>query len=283
MLEAAAARAQGMTERGCTLASRPMKRRAQERADSGQYVTAPLSSFEVRKASSSSGPGSLAFEGMASVYEPSDHGAAGHVCRGYQMWDFFGPYTEYVALGAGTASLARPDLDVPLVTDHRSLQRLARTGNDASPLYLTEHNDGDLPGLAVEAPTMSLANPFVSQVEYALTTKLLDEMSFRFMISGGSWDDNYESFTIYAYEIHRGDVSIVGYGANPHTAGSGVRAAASPVAAVAALEALGDRELRALAVRRGLLPADELEQVVDPDLERRAALHRFLDARGVGR
>lgn len=282
-LEAAVSRAQGMTERGCTRASRPMKRRCDERAGSGAYVTAPLSTFEVRKSSTSSGPASLAFEGMASVYEPSDHGADGHVCRGYEMWDMWGTYTEYVALGAGTASLARPDLDVPLVTDHRSLQRLARTGNDASPLYLTELNDGDTPGLHVVAPTMSLANPFVAQVEYALTTELLDEMSFRFMITAGAWSDDYTSFTIHAYEIHRGDTSIVGYGANPHTAGSGLRAAKDPAAAVAALEALGDVELRALAVRRGLLPADEVEQVVDPDVERRAALHRFLDARGVSR
>jgi hypothetical protein len=280
VVEAAAARAQGMAERGCTRASRPTKRRCEERADSGAFVSAPLSSFEVRATSGSDGPGSLAFEGMASVYEPADHGLEGHVCRGYQMWDWYGVYTEYVHLGAGTASLANPQLDVPFVTDHRSLQRLARTNNDASPLYLTEINEGDTPGLAVEAPTLSLSNPFVAQVEYGLTTKLLDEMSFRFMITGGSWSDDYTEYNIHAYDIHRGDVSIVGYGANPHTAGSGLRAALDPAAAVAALEALGDDELRSLAVRRGLLPAGEQ---ADPLAARRAALHRFLDVRGVAR
>lgn len=282
MLEAATSRAAGMAERGCTRSSRPTKRRCDERADSGAYVSAPLSSFSVR-AESGSGGTSLAFEGMASVYEPADHGLEGHVCRGYQMWDWYGEYTEYVHLGAGTASLANPELDVPFVTDHRSLQRLARTNNDTSPLYLTEVNSGDAPGLSVEAPTLSLDNPFVSQVEYVLRTRLVDEMSFRFMITGGSWSDDYTTFNIHAYDIHRGDVSIVGYGANPHTAGSGLRAAKDPAAAVAALEALGDVELRALAVRRGLLPADPVEQVVDPDVERRAALHRFLDVRGVSR
>lgn len=248
---AASARSAAMLERGCTLASRPSQRRSDKRSDATSHVTVPLTGFTLRAADSGSGQ-LFTFEGMASVYEPADHGADGHVCRGYDMWDMFGPYTEYVHLGAGTASLANPELDVPLVTDHRSLQRLARTGNATSPLYLTEHNDGDLPGLHVLAPALSLDNPFYAQVHYGLQTQLLDEMSFRFMISGGSWSEDWSEYHIYAYDIHRGDASIVGYGANPHTSGSGLRSQARA--------ATGD------------------ERAAE-----RARLHRLLDAAGVAR
>ena len=256
LTRAAAARAAGMLERGCTPASRPSQRRNDERADAAAYVTAPLTGFELRAADGEGGSGLFTFEGMASVYEPSDHGQDGHVCRGYQMWDMFGPYTEYVHLGAGTASLANPQLDVPLVTDHRSLQRLARTGNVTSPLYLTEHNDGDTLGLHVLAPALSLDNPFYAQVHYGLTTQLLDEMSFRFMITGGSWSDDWTEYHIHGYDIHRGDVAIVGYGANPFTAGSGLRSSS----------------------RAAQRAAD-----VDPRVAEREALHRLLDAAGVAR
>jgi hypothetical protein len=48
-------------------------------------------------------------------------------------------------------------------------------------------------------------------------------MSFRFMITAGRWSDDFTTYTIQRFDIHRGDVSIVGYGANPHTAGAGLR------------------------------------------------------------
>lgn len=251
---AAAARATGMLERGCTPASRPSQRRSDERADATSHVTVPLTGFTLRAADGAGSSGLFTFEGMASVYEPADHGQDGHVCRGYDMWDMFGPYTEFVHLGAGTASLANPQLDVPLVTDHRSLQRLARTGNTTSPLYLTEHNEGDTLGLHVLAPALSLDNPFYAQVHYGLQTELLDEMSFRFMITGGAWSDDWTEYHIHAYDIHRGDVSIVGYGANPHTTGSGLRSSSRAA-----------------------------QRAVDPREAERERLHRLLDAAGVAR
>jgi hypothetical protein len=48
-------------------------------------------------------------------------------------------------------------------------------------------------------------------------------MSFRFTIEAGRWNDEFTQYTIQRVNIHRGDVSIVGYGASPHTAGSGLR------------------------------------------------------------
>lgn len=277
VLEAAAARAARVMERGGSRASRPSQRRASEdsAAAGGAFVSA-RARLEVRKASSGD---ALAFAGMASVYEPADHGLEGHVCRGYRMWDMFGEYTEYVRLGAGTASLANPQLDVPFVTDHRSMHRLARTGNASSPLILTEVNDGDTPGLRVEAPTMQRANPFVAQIEHVVQTGLVDEMSFRFVITGGSWSDDWTQYDIHAYDLHRGDVSIVGYGANPHTAGSGFRG----------LGAFTDDDLRRELAARGSTTVIDLRSapVVVPQRsqedERRAALHRLLDAAAVSR
>lgn len=278
VLEAAAARAAAVVERGGTRASRPSQRRAAEDAPAGgAYVTA-RTQMSMRDAAS--GDGALRFEGMASVYEPADHGAADHVCRGYQMWDMFGPYTEFVHLGAGTASLANPNLDVPFVTDHRSLQRLARTGNATSPLELAEVNDDPVsPGLSVVAPSLQRANPFVAQIEHVVQTGLVDEMSFRFMITGGSWSDDWTQYDIHAYDINRGDVSIVGYGANPHTAGSGFRG----------LSAYTDDELRREVEARAkrtiidLAPRPAAPAAPSADELRRAELHRMLDLAGAAR
>lgn len=281
VLEAAAARAARVVERGGTRASRPSQRRSAEDAPTsgGAYVSA-RAKMTMRDAAA--GDGTLRFEGIASVYEPADHGADGHTCRGYGMWDMFGPYTEYVHLGAGTASLANPVLDVPFVTDHRSLQRLARTGNESSPLILREVNDDPVaPGLYVEAPSLQRENPFVVQIEHVVRTGLVDEMSFRFMITGGSWSDDWTEYHIHAYDIHRGDVSIVGYGASPHTAGSGFRG----------LGAFSDDELRRELEARGRSTVIDLgaRSVPEPaaarsaDEVRRAELHRMLDLAGAAR
>ena len=43
------------------------------------------------------------------------------------------------------------------------------------------------------------------------------EMSFAFQIKTGSWSPDYTEYTIQRYDINRGDVSAVNYGANPHT------------------------------------------------------------------
>lgn len=277
VVEAAAARSARVLERGGTRASRPSQRRSAEDAPAGGGTFVAARARMTMRASETGD--TLRFEGMASVYEPADHGQEGHVCRGYEMWDWAGPYTEYVHLGAGTASLANPQLDVPFVVGHRSLARLARTGNSLSPLELAEVNDDPVtPGLRVVAPSLQRNNPFVSQVEHIVVTGLVDEMSFRFMIIAGEWSDDWTEYHIHAYDIDRGDVSIVGYGANPHTAGSGFRAGG--------IAAASDAELRAELRRRGMLPDDEPAPVpavpvrADPAAGRRAAVLALLDRAG---
>jgi HK97 family phage prohead protease len=152
------------------------------------------------------------------------------------MWDAFGPYTEVVSAGAGAESLARADLDVPLVLQHQDLRRIARTTNGS---LLLEESDA---GLRVLAPALDPEDQDVAYIVPKLRAGLIDEMSFKFRIGAGTWSPDYTEYRIQAYDIHRGDVAIVGYGANPHTAGSGLRAEADPLALVRDLD---DEQARA--------------------------------------
>jgi HK97 family phage prohead protease len=179
-----------------------------------------------RAAVGSAHPDTARFEGFASVTGQT-----------YPMWDGYGEYREEVEVGAFAQTLAQSDLDVPLVLDHVSSRRIARTGNASSPLELAEITDGDTTGLQTIAPTLQLSDPDVAYIVPKLASMLIDEMSFRFSIEAGRWNDEFTQYTIQRVNIHRGDVSIVGYGANPHTTGSGLRSApeVDPVARALAL------------------------------------------------
>lgn len=215
--QAAQERAAGMAQR----ADRPSQRRCDEER-SGHGGLAPVSArlvrSEIRGALDGDGP--LVFEGMASV-----------TGQGYEMWDWYGPYTEFVHVGAFAETLAQEDLDVPLVLDHVSSRRLARTGNASSPLILSEVTSGETTGLKVLAPSLPKDDQDVRYIVPKLESGLIDEMSFRFRITSGRWNEDWDEYHIHAVDIHRGDVAIVGYGANPHTAGAGLRGDAAPMVA----------------------------------------------------
>ena len=207
--EVAARRANEMHTRG----SRPMQRRSAEDAGSGPWVSARLerNGLTIVKRSLDTGAAEmLNFRGYASVTN-----------RGYEMHDFFGPYTEEVASGAFANSLNRADLDVPLVLQHQDLRRIARTTNGT--LRLTEDENG----LDVDAD-LDPRDQDVQYIEPKLRSGLLDEMSFKFRINAGEWSPDYETYRITDVDIHRGDVAIVGYGASPHTKGAGLRSALNP-------------------------------------------------------
>ncbi|MER6331854.1 HK97 family phage prohead protease [Streptomyces sp. NPDC001034] len=209
---AAAERAQHVRQR----ADRPSQRRSAEPSGSRAAVRAALSDVQVRDAPD--GGGTLEFRGHASVYE-----------QGYEMWDMFGPYTEIVTQGAGTDCLARGDLDVPLVLGHDQLRRLARTTTGT--LVLAE----DDTGLSVYAPALDPADHDVAYIAPKLRAGLIDEMSFAFRIESGQWSPDYTEYRINRYDIHRGDVAIVGYGANPYTGASLRQPAAAPSSRARAL------------------------------------------------
>ena len=170
----------------------------------------------------------LEFDGYASVYE-----------RGYVMWDFFGPYTETVTAGAGADSLNRVDLDVPLVLQHMQLHRIARTTNGSLTLSEDDH------GLHVLAPNLDPEDRDVAFIAPKLRNGLIDEMSFAFRITEGIWSPDFTEYRINSYDIHRGDVAIVGFGANPFTSGglraeSDIRALLRDASDEEARAALGD-------------------------------------------
>ncbi|MSZ76339.1 MAG: phage prohead protease [Actinobacteria bacterium] len=224
-------------------ADRPSQRRCAEDPGSRAAAFVRAERIEIR-AAGDDGSGLLHFDGFASVYN-----------RGYEMWDMFGPYSEQVTSGAGAESLARADLDVPFVLAHDSLRRIARTTNGT--LTLSERTVDDVEGLHVDAPALDATDSDVAYIAPKLRSGLIDEMSFRFRILVGSWSPDWTEYHIEKYDIHRGDVAIVGYGANPHTQGSGLRAQQMP-----RLEDMTEGDLRAFEnklhaerTRRGL-PAD---------------------------
>lgn len=224
-------------------ADRPSKRRGSAAPDAPQAARVRGVDLQLREATE---PHMLTFSGYASV---TDHG--------YEMYDMFGPYTELVAPGAFATSLARADLDVPFVLAHDSLRRIARTLNGT--LRLTEDDHG----LAVDAD-LDERDADVAYIAPKLRSGLIDEMSFRFFITKGQWSPDWTEYHIEEVDIHRGDVAIVGYGANPATAGSGLRSALDPDT----LHALSVDELRNLesAARRELAGRGQLPTMSLQDL-----------------
>jgi len=143
----------------------------------------------------------LRFSGVASVTE-----------RGYEMHDMFGSYTEVVDAAAFDKTLAFDGLDVPLVLGHDQMRRIARTTNGSLRLSVGED------GLTVDAD-LDPRDADVNYIAPKLDAGLIDEMSFAFRIESGTWSPDYTEYRIHEVDMHRGDVSIVGWGANPHTSG----------------------------------------------------------------
>lgn len=141
----------------------------------------------------------LLFNGLASATE-----------RAYEMYDTFGPYTEIVDRAAFDDTLARADLDVPLVIAHDQIRRIARTTLDT--LRLSVSDDG----LAVGAD-LDQTDVDVRYIAPKIRSGLIDEMSFAFRIESGQWSPDYSEYRITKVDMHRGDVAIVGFGANPYT------------------------------------------------------------------
>jgi HK97 family phage prohead protease len=143
--------------------------------------------------------GSLRFTGYASVTESA-----------YEMEDWLGDYTEVIRRGAFSKTLAEA-ADVPFKLNHSGMT-LARTKSGT--MRLAE----DSTGLHVEAD-LDPANGDVRNIRSAMERGDLDEMSFAFRVTRQEWSPDYTQRDITEVNLNKGDVSIVNYGANPHTAG----------------------------------------------------------------
>ena len=137
-------------------------------------------------------------------------GVASVVETWYEMWDPWGGYQEKVAKGAFDKTLAAGP-DVAFLLNHRGMT-MART-KVSKTLKLWTNEQGSL-------ATEALLNPErqdVKDLRLAVDDGDIDQMSFAFMITDGSWNFDYTEFTITEVDLDRGDVSAVNYGANPYT------------------------------------------------------------------
>ena len=147
----------------------------------------------------------LDFSGYASTFEP------------YEMYGgpAKGGWIEQVDRGAFDKTLkAKPDLQ--LLVNHGGMP-LARTKSGTLTLSV---DDG---GLKTFAP-LDRSDPDVQRLEPKMRRKDMDEMSFAFRVVKQRWDyapdfedDPYGLRIIEELSLHKGDVSIVNYGANPTT------------------------------------------------------------------
>jgi HK97 family phage prohead protease len=167
--------------------------------------------------------GATVVEGYASITE-----------AGYEMWDMFGAYTEVVRSGAFAKTLTEQP-HVQLLLNHGGLS-MAYT--KAGSLMLAE----DERGLHMRAEV----NPTRSDVRDMLTALedgAVDEMSFAFRVMRQQWSPDYDQRDITEVSLHRGDVSVVNFGANPETSVAAMRALD--------IDRMGDGEARALYERLG--------------------------------
>lgn len=144
-------------------------------------------------------------EGYASVTESP-----------FEMWDWLGPYSEVVRTGAFAKTLTE-NPQVQLLLNHGGL---AMAYTKAGTLRLSE----DTTGLHMEAD-VNTSRSDVGDMLAALDEGSVDEMSFAFRVTRQQWSPDYDQRDILEVDLHRGDVSVVNFGANPATSVGAVRAA----------------------------------------------------------
>lgn len=199
-----------------------------------------ISDIEVREEGDT---GTVTFSGYASVFN-----------HDYEVYDAFGKFTERLAPGAFTRTLAEQP-DVVLNLNHGmggTGLPMARTKSGT--LRLTQ----DSVGLRVQAQ-LDVNDPDVQAILPKMRRGDLDEMSFAFRVpaDGSDWSEDYTDRTITEVNLARGDVSIVSFGANPAT--------------VAALRAaLADEDVRAqllgdLDTEERVLTTAELDEPADTE------------------
>jgi HK97 family phage prohead protease len=233
-----------------------VKTKADRAAVTGPERRSYRAKFEIRAAQNGTGGTRYELSGYASVYDEP-----------YKMWDWLGEYDEVVRSGAGTKTLSESP-DVVLVFNHAGMP-LARTPRDtgAGKLELSE----DSTGLHMRAPDLNGERDVVRAVVQAVEEEILDEMSFKFRVMRQLWSPDWEQRDILEYNIHRGDVSVVTYGANPVTSVESALRAQD-------LDQLPDEAVRALYERLGRRLGQSTDQRQGTSLAFRRALDQDRDA-----
>jgi HK97 family phage prohead protease len=207
------------------------------------------------------------------------YGHASVTATGYDMFggpgSQYGGWTEYVDRGAFKRTLkAKPD--VAFLVNHEGLT-LART--KAGSLQLAE----DAVGLEVKAQLDTRVS-LVNDIAVLMEGGELDEMSFAFRINQQKWlteagdevawwDMAGVERHITEVDIHKGDVSLVNYGANPHT-DAALRGLAAVLDAVRAVDLTEDELREAIAYFESRLPKPERDTFAELSLHLELAARR---------
>lgn len=172
-----------------------LAKRAQAPKGKGSERRLYRTRFEVRKVNDTSGTAEI--DGYATVYD-----------AGYEMWDFYGPYEEVVRAGAAAKTLSE-GADFALLLNHGGMT-MARTRPGS--LRAAE----DTTGLHWSA-TVNMGRSDVRDMVLAIEDEALDECSFAFRVTRQMWSPDFMQREILEFDLDRGDVSVVNYGANPAT------------------------------------------------------------------
>jgi HK97 family phage prohead protease len=219
-----------------------------------------LTDVEVREADDG---GAVTFSGYATVFN-----------RNYEVHDAYGMFQERIAPSAFDRTL-REEPDVVLVINHAGLP-LARTKSGTLRL------EPDAIGLRVYAE-LDPEDPDVRALLPKMRRGDVDEMSFAFRVTDDVWTEDYSEREITQVNLHRGDVSVVTFGANPHTmamvraalADESVReqlAADPQVARVLTTGSMSETEAEEVAVvAPAKKKAAKVEPVAEADDEERSA------------
>lgn len=154
-----------------------------------------VSDFEIRKSGDL-----LSLRGYASVFDaPYD------IYGGPEK----GGWTEIVDKRAFDVTL-REKPDLHLLINHEGMP-LARTKSGTLKLST------DSTGLLVDAPDLDRRDPDVQRLEVKMERGDMDEMSFAFRVKKQEWEDDETLRRLTEVSLHKGDVSVVNFGANPAT------------------------------------------------------------------
>jgi HK97 family phage prohead protease len=115
-------------------------------------------------------------------------------------------FEETIKRNAFKRTLAE-EPDVCLLVGHEGLP-LARTRGGS--LRLVE----DERGLRVDAD-LDPSDADVQRLATKMRNRLIDGMSFGFRVTDDKWSDDWTKRSVQAVNLHRGDISVCTYGANP--------------------------------------------------------------------
>lgn len=196
---------------------KPEQLRKLDGSDAPERRGLPVTDFELRKHGDN-----LSLRGYASVFNAP-----------YDMYG--GPekggWTELVASDAFDQTL-REKPDLHLLINHEGLP-LARTKSGTLNLSV------DKTGLLVDVPNLDRRDPDVQRLEVKMNRGDLDEMSFAFRVKRDEWDEDDSQRTLREVSLHKGDVSVVNFGANPATSAH-LRAAIRELAGMEFSDALAE-------------------------------------------